>query len=444
MKNRHIIIATTMLISVCTFAQKEELKTLKKINEKSTPSAKDIAEYKQTLTATESLFNNLTEADKVNVGYFKAFVPVLEIKEASKTQENANDKVFVSKFFTVQNVSDLAKSMNAVIDFEKQSGKQVYTKKITEDVAFLKPKLVNYAVALADKSQYKESSSVLKSIYDIDKKDLEKLYYAANYAINAKDYDMALADYQELKSTNYTGEATLFLATNKATKTEESFNSIAERDLYIKAGTHEKPRTDKVPSKKPEIYRSIAVILVEQGKTEEAKAALKEARVANPDDASLILTEADIYYKANDLVTYKKLINEAIEKKPNDASLYYNLGVITSGTNQIEESEKYYKKAIELDPNYFDAYVNISELKLRKDEKLVKEMNKLTTSAKDAKLYTAIKSERETMFKSVIPYLEKAYELKPSNEDVSRLLLSVYGALDMTDKAKALKAKIKK
>jgi tetratricopeptide (TPR) repeat protein len=444
MKNRHIIIATTMLISVCTFAQKDELKTLKKINEKSVPSVKDIAEYKQNLTAAESLFNNLTEADKVNISYLKAFVPVLEIKEAIEKPENKSNPKIANQFFTIQNISDLVKGMTAVIDFEKQSGKQVYTKKIAEDVAFLKPKLINYAVALADKSQYKESSSVLKSIYDMDKKDPEKLYYAANYAINAKDYNTALADYQELKATNYTGEATLFLATNKATKTEESFNSIAERDLYIKAGTHEKPRTDKIPSKKPEIYRSIAIILVELGKTEEAKVALKEARVANPDDASLILTEADIYYKANDLVTYKKLINEAIEKKPNDASLYYNLGVTTSGTNQIEESEKYYKKAIELDPSYLDAYMNISELKLRKDEKLVNEMNKLTTSAKDAKRYTAIKSERETMFKSVIPYLEKAYDLKPDNQDVSRLLLSVYGALDMTDKAKALKAKIKK
>jgi tetratricopeptide (TPR) repeat protein len=444
MKNRHLIIASAMLISVCTFAQKDELKTLKKINEKSAPSAKDIAEYKQKLTAIESLFNNLTEADKVNIGYFKAFVPVLEIREAIEKPENKNNPKIANQFFTVQNITDLAKSMNSVIDFEKQSGKQVYTKKIAEDVVFLKPSLTNYAVALADKSQYKESSSVLKSIYDMDKKDLEKLYYAANYAINAKDYDMALADYQELKSTNYTGEATLFLAINKATKTEESFGSIAERELYIKAGTHEKPRTDKIPSKKPEIYRTIAIILIEQGKIEEAKVALKEARVANPDDASLILAEADIYYKANDLVAYKKLINEAIEKKPNDASLYYNLGVTTSGKDQVEESEKYYKKAIELDSNYFEAYSNLAELKLRKDEKLVKEMNKLTTSAKDAKRYAVIKSERETMFKSVIPYLEKAYELKPSNEDVSKLLLSVYGALDMTDKAKNLKAKIKK
>jgi hypothetical protein len=70
-------------------------------------------------------------------------------------------------------------------------------------------------------------------------------------------------------------------------------------------------------------------------------------------------------------------------------------------------------------------------------------MNKLGTSAKDMKRYDVLKTQREELFKSIIPYLEKAVELDPKNIDVSKTLLNVYSALEMTDKMKPLKAKIK-
>jgi hypothetical protein len=71
-------------------------------------------------------------------------------------------------------------------------------------------------------------------------------------------------------------------------------------------------------------------------------------------------------------------------------------------------------------------------------------MNKLGTSDKDTKRYDVLKKQRDGVFTSALPYLEKAYELKPDNEDVTTTLLNVYGALEMTDKKKALKAKLGK
>jgi thioredoxin-like negative regulator of GroEL len=69
-------------------------------------------------------------------------------------------------------------------------------------------------------------------------------------------------------------------------------------------------------------------------------------------------------------------------------------------------------------------------------------MNKLGASEKDNKRYEFLKAEREKNFKVVLPFLEKAYELDPSNEAAKKTLLSVYNALEMTDKYKALKAKM--
>ena len=324
----------------------------------------------------------------------------------------------------------------------KKQEKKVYTDDIAIKIAVVKPLIVNYAVGLGEAKKYKEAADVLYAIYQLDKKDQEKLFYAASYAVNALDYDNALVYYNELKALNYTGEGTVYWATNKASKKEETFSSKTERELFIKTGTHEKPRDEKLESKRGEIYKNIALIFVQNGKVEEAKAAVAEARKANPEDNSLILTEADLYLKVNDFTTYTRLANEALAKDPTNVDLVYNLGVISSNANKLDDAEMYYKNALALDPNYFNALLNISELKLRGDDKFVAEMNKLGTSEKDNKRYETIKAQRNTNFKSILPYLEKAVELKADDAAAKKTLLSVYNALEMTDKYKALKAKM--
>jgi thioredoxin-like negative regulator of GroEL len=69
-------------------------------------------------------------------------------------------------------------------------------------------------------------------------------------------------------------------------------------------------------------------------------------------------------------------------------------------------------------------------------------MNKLGTSEKENKRYEVLKSDRAKNFNSILPYLEKAVEVRPEDEAAKKTLLSVYNALEMTDKYKALKAKM--
>jgi tetratricopeptide (TPR) repeat protein len=200
---------------------------------------------------------------------------------------------------------------------------------------------------------------------------------------------------------------------------------------------------EAIPSKRGEIYKNIALILVQEGKTEEAKKAIADARKTNPEDTSLILTEANLYLETKDYETYKKLVGEALEKNPNDVDLIFNLGVISANAKNPADAEKYYKKVIEIDPKYINAYINLAALKLENEKVIIDEMNKLGTTAKDMKRYEVLKTQREDLFKSTIPYLQKAVELDPTNIDVSKTLLNVYSALEMMPEAKALKEKIK-
>ena len=84
----------------------------------------------------------------------------------------------------------------------------------------------------------------------------------------------------------------------------------------------------------------------------------------------------------------------------------------------------------------------MAAMKLEDEKSIIDAMNKLGTSADDTKKYNALKKKREDLFKSTIPYLQKAVELDPSNPDVTKTLLNVYSALEMTAEYKALKAKM--
>jgi tetratricopeptide (TPR) repeat protein len=269
------------------------------------------------------------------------------------------------------------------------------------------------------------------------------LYYAASTYVNAKDYDTALKCYSELKTLNFSGKGTTYLAVNKLTNEEDVYLSARERDLAVKLGTHEKPKTENIPSKRGEIYKNIALILVDQGKIDEAKKAISDARKANPEDNTLLYTEANLYLGAKDYDTYKKIVAEALEKNPNDADLVFNLGVLSVNAKNFADGEKYYKRVLEINPKYTNAYINLAALKLENEKPIIDEMNKLGTSAKDMKRYEVLKVQREDLFKSCIPYLTKAVELDPTNIDVAKTLMNVYSAVEMTAEYKDLKAKVK-
>ena len=247
--------------------------------------------------------------------------------------------------------------------------------------------------------------------------------------------------YDELKKLNYSGEGTVYWAKN-ISGTEEVFPTKEDRDKYIKLKTHTNPRDEKVPSKRGEIYKNIALILAQKGKNAEAKTAIKDARLANPDDTSLIITEANLYLQEKDIPTYKALIKEVLEKNPNNSELLFNLGVLAFDNKEYGDAEKYYLKAIELNPKYGNAYLNLAILKLDPEQGLIEQMNKLGTTPAENKKYDVLKQKRLDVFNSSIPYLEKAVELNPENYDAAATLLNVYKALEMTDKAKPLKEKV--
>jgi tetratricopeptide (TPR) repeat protein len=424
MKSKYVLLASALLISVATFAQKDQIKAAEKALK-----AGNAQEAITILQGADAASASAPEAEKAQFQFVKASA---HLALATKNED------------TDANLSAAAKAYQEVLSIEKTSGKAKFSAQASTSIIDVKYKLINAAIADSKADKHAAGAKKLYDAYLLDKKDTINLYYAASTYVNAKEYETAYNAYNELKNLNYSGKGTTFYAVNKVNAEEQIFATAKERDQMVKLGTHEKPRNEEIPSKRGEIYKNMALILVQNGKVAEAKKAIAEARVANPEDKTLILTEANLYLETKDYDTYKKLITEVLAQSPNDADLVFNLGVISYNAKNLVEAETYYKKAIEIKPDYVNAYLNLAILKLDADKKLFEEIQKLGNSEKDNKRYEVLKKQREAVFTSALPYLEKAAELDDTNEEVKSTLLSVYRALEMTEKAKAMKAKMKK
>ncbi|WP_428742913.1 tetratricopeptide repeat protein [Tenacibaculum sp.] len=290
----------------------------------------------------------------------------------------------------------------------------------------------NKAVDLYNnKKDYKGAAESFYLTYVLSPRDTSFAYNAAVSATQAQDYDKAVEYYKELQRIGYTGIETQYLATNKATGKVEDLGSKQQRDLMVKSGSYVKPETKASESKTATIVKNVALILKEQGKTDEAIEALAEARKANPKDLNLLLNEADMYVKLGKMDKFGELMNEAIALDPSNPTLFYNLGVVNFNQGRMEDAKKYYEKAVELKPDYADAYMNLAVVVLDQEKAIVEEMNK---NLNNFKKYDELAAKQKEVYKQALPFLEKADGLKRSVDTV-KTLMNLYEVLEMSDKA---------
>lgn len=415
---KQIIVALGVLACTFTYAQKNELKAA----EKALKSG-NFADAKAAVNSAESLIGAADEKMQAKYYFVKG--------QAYYANGNATDA----------DINVAIESFNKVKEIEAH-GRAKYSEEVNELKHSMLANFVNKANAAYESKDYLKSSKGFERAYRMSPKDTVYLYYAASTAVSAKDYDTSLKYYEELRDLDYQGVETQYLATNKETGEEESFGDVKMRDLSVKAGSHIKPIIKKTDPKYAEIVKNIALIHVTNGDNEKAIEALKLARDKNPDDLSLLLTEANVQLKLGDRQAFKKLMEEATERDPNNAELQYNLGVISAESGNNEAAMGYYKRALELDPSYVDASNNIAVLILGKEQAIIDEMNGLGTSTADNKRYDELKEKRIELYKEAVPHLEYTLKLKPKDLQAAKTLMNIYSAIEDTANFKAMKAKV--
>ena len=322
--------------------------------------------------------------------------------------------------------------------------------KYTEDAGILidqiEIELVNLAVQDNKNEDFISASKRLYDAYLInpDKdENVNYLYFAASSSVNGNDYQVALEYYNKLKKMNYTGIVSEYFITPVETQIEEKV-SETEYNLFKSSKDYTNQRVGKTESRLPEIVKNIALIYVQLGETDMAVTAIEDARKIRPDDLNLLLSEADLYMKLGNKEKFKTLMQEAITKDPDNAILYYNLGVINTEQGEFEDAMNYYKKSLELDPNYASTYLNLVGLILEGEEALVEQMNELATSNKrsDFEKYDKLKQDREDLYASCLPYLEKLIEIDPTNIEALKTAKNIYYTVGDNENYKLMSAKI--
>lgn len=367
-----------------------------------------------------------------------------ELSKAETKLSEANDK-WKEKFYLYKGKAYLGEGKDVSVE-DMKTAAQAYQKAIDmgsdegqEGLTQVRNSLVQGAIADQNTQDYKSASEKLYTSYELNKQDTIYLYYAAANSLNAQDYDAALKYYEDLKDLGYDGSGMEYVAINKETGEEEVMPK-AQRDLMVKSGNYKDPQDRKIPSKKGEIAKNVALIYINQGKNDKAIAAMEEAKKANPGDVGLMQAEANMYYQMGDKQKYKDLMEKVVEKDPDNPSLYYNLGVSSAELGNTDKAIEYYKKALELDPDMNEARMNIVVAILDKERALIDEMNGLGMSKEDNKRYDELMKERNGIYEEALPYLEVVVEKDPENKDAIRTAMNIYNQLNMPEKAKEMKA----
>ena len=401
---KHIALLTFILIFNFSFSQKKELRKAQKLYD-----AGDISGASQLLLENQSILENADKKVKPNYDFLRG-----------KIAQNNND---------FQNAFDLYVSLKEVVSIKEE---------VAQQLNLLSADIVNSAIDDNGNGDFKSSTEKLYLAYMIDpEQNADYLYYAASSAVNAEMFDVALNYYIELKDKNYTGIVTKYFVT-EVESGEETEVSESEYNLYKKSKSYENHRQEDTPSRFPEIVKNIALIHAQLGDKDKAMAAVQEARLADPNDLNLILTEANIYIELGEKSKFQDLMNEAIAQDPENANLYYNLAVVTSDLGEKEAARGYYEKAIELDPAYENAYMNLVALILEQEQEIVEQMNSLGTSAADNAKYDALKTDREELYKECVPILKSLIEIG-TNQDAVKTLMNIYGTLGDNEGYKEMK-----
>jgi tetratricopeptide (TPR) repeat protein len=416
MKKR-ILLAGFILFSAFTWAQKKEIKKADK--------ALDGMKYAEALTALSEAEPLLGAADNNMKAHYYIIQGEVLMAQANKTDYNK-----------------LKSSAESLLKAEGLNSDGKMADRLAQAKDNLRIELVNSAIGDQNTKNYEMAAQKLTEAYNVSKKDTSYLYYAAGNLVNGQKFDAALKYYEQLLDMGYSGIHDQYSAVNKETGESATFGSKNERDNAVKLGLYISPIDGKSESVEADLLQKVTLIYMNKGDNEKALAVMNKARAANPDDTSLMRSEADLAYKMGDMEKYNHVMNEVIKTDPNNPELYYNLGVGAAQLGETEKAREYYLKALEIKPDYSFAQINMAALILQNEGKIVEEMNGLGNSKKDNLRYDELKEARKEMYHKAMPYLESATQTAPNNIEIQRTLMNIYSQLGMDDKYKAAKAKI--
>lgn len=277
--------------------------------------------------------------------------------------------------------------------YTKENAQEIYSR-----IGSIQVHYANEAVTDFNNANYGNAANNFYKAYQISKSmnnaDLESLKYAAVASMRNNENEAALNYLIELQETGY----------------------------------------DEI-----DLYKDLASVYNALGDGDKAFEMINLGLEKDPNDASLIIEKVNVNLKAG---KGEEAINDLMELNrldPNNVSILFILGTIYGDeNNEVYDTDKaieFYQAALAANPNYTDAAYNLGALYIGMSNKLKNEANELPLNEVDK--YNEMVTRAQDLVKVGIPYVKQAYEAQP-NDDVKKVLKSMYVDVKMLDEAKAL------
>ncbi len=411
-----IYLSFIFLFTISLQAQKKEVKAAEK------------ALKKGDLTTAENLIKQACELK--NAADAKTQAKIMLIK----------GKVYQAKAQT--NPEDLEKAVDAylgVLKIEKQNKFEKYSQDAQKYLEDIKINLFKKLKNANDNKKYGEALAYMQLIYKIEPTD-DNLYTLALLQLYNKQNEEAYNNLKKLYESGYTGVKKLYLIDNK--ETGETLNAGSEKmmKLMAKNPQYTNPRVEETKSKRSELISNMLYALNRMGKDQEAFDLIQKAKQEDPDNVDLLIGEANYYLKKNDNKKFAEVMEKAFKLDPTNPNFAYNVAIGYLNVKNYEKAKEYFNKTLELDPNYKNAYYGLALVELGPEEELVEEINK---NLNNPRKYDQLKTKQKELYLRALPYLEKYYEMDPDDINVVRILKNFYIELEVMDKYKEMKAKLK-
>lgn len=315
---------------------------------------------------------------------------------------------------------------NALFDAEEyykkgysleEKKKDEYGPKLTDLSGFLRTEGAN----LFDKKMHDEAFKYLAESSNLNKwmmengltKDYDTIcaIYAGHAAYYAKKPELAIPFYEE----------TIF----KYNTFDESPYSILI-DLYNNKGEKEKSfelaqkARAKFPNNKEFAIAEINHYL-ETGETDKVISKIKSSIDLDPNNHTFYFVLGSAYDNI------KKSLDEKIKKETDVAKI---TEMKKASEENYQLAKEAYKKAISIKPDYNDAYFNMGAMVY--NEAII--MNKIMNEEKNMKVFNAMVPKRDAIYQEALPYLEKSYELNPTDRATIQALKEMYARMGMDEK----------
>ncbi|WP_336688890.1 MULTISPECIES: tetratricopeptide repeat protein [unclassified Chryseobacterium] len=267
------------------------------------------------------------------------------------------------------------------------------------------------------------------------------MYYSGlNYAL-ANDIPQATKIYTDLINSGYTGVETTYTAKDNKTGQVASYDKNTW-ELLKKTSSKDYSdfKTEQSSSVEQDLYETLATLLINAKKNDEALALIEKGLAKFPNSAKLKEYQGSALYASGNTEKFMTNLKEQLAKNPNDATNWYNLGVLQAkNPATTAEAIASFQKAIELKPDFANAYQNLVYTVIGDDEKAVSEINALRKTKPDDA--TKLIEARKERFNKAIPYGEKWLQAMPTDLTAVQIMKDVYNTAKNTAKYNEMKAK---